>query len=387
MKTLLIIGAGQFQVPIIKRARQLGYKTIVTDYDCNAKGFEYADIALTISTLDKEKTLEVIKDYKVDGVLTTSDLPVRTVAYVCEKLNLASIPYKAAIICTNKFLLRECMRENNIATPRYCLVDKNEQKFICDKLEQFKFPLIIKPVDSSASRGVIKLENKQSIKGAYNESVIYSKSGQVIIEEFIDGNEYSVEALTQNGETCIVAITEKTTSGYPYFVEERHIVPANLKEKEEEQIKEIVKKCINAIGLDNSASHSELKLTPNGPVIIEIGARLGGDYITSDLVPLATGINMIDYAIRLSLGVNINIDSRCNKFSGIQFIVPYNYESIYNNYEILKNDKNIIRCEMDKYDTNNDFKNSLDRLGYYISQGKSREELECTLNKYLYNKK
>lgn len=382
MKTILIIGAGQFQVPVIKRAKKLGCKVIATDYDINAPGFKFADIALNISTLDKEKTLEAAQEYKVDGVLTTSDFPVRTVAYICEILNLIGPSYKTALICTNKYILRECLKEKNISTIRYSLIDKNNFKNIYAILKSFEFPIVLKPVDSSASRGVIKVDNIESVEKAYNESIIYSKTEKVIAEEFIEGNEYSVESITENGQTRIVAITQKITSGCPYFVEERHIIPANLNKIQEEEIKEYVRKCIKVIGLDNSASHLELKLTKNGPIIIEIGARLGGDYITSDLVPLATGIDMLKNAINLSLGLELETNYKYNKFSGIQFITPYIYKYSFNRYKVLSLDKNIVKYEMTSNISDGEFKNSLDRLGYYIVQAERRSELEDVLDRY-----
>ncbi|BDR72880.1 hypothetical protein K144316041_15880 [Clostridium tetani] len=381
MKTILILGAGQFQVPLIKKAKELGYKTIVTDYDSKAEGFKFADIALHISTLDKEKTLQVAKRYNIDGILTTSDFPVRTVAYVCEKMNLIGLSSRAAEISTDKFLLRECMKKNNIPCPRYLLV--NDKKDICNKkLEGFEFPLIIKPVDSSASRGVCKVYNLQELKLAYEESYHYSKSGKVILEEFLDGPEYSVETLTQNGTNNIVAITEKHTSGYPHSVEDRHIVPAYLNKEQEYKIKDMVNKIINAIRIDNSSSHAEIKLTEKGPVLIEIGSRLGGDYITSDLVPLSTGIDMLENIINISIGKELKLSNEEIKYSGIQFITYENYEKVKSNEINIKKDSSIMKFYFD-HNKKNELKSSLDRSGFYIARSNNKDELINTLDKYV----
>ncbi|SQB35745.1 ATP-grasp domain-containing protein [Clostridium cochlearium] len=381
MKTILILGAGQFQVPVIKKAKELGYKTIVTDYDSKAQGFKFADIALHISTLDKEKTLQVAKIYNIDGILTTSDFPVRTVAYVCKKMNLMGLSTRAAEISTDKFLLRECMKKNSIPCPKYLLV--NDKKDIySEKLKGFEFPLIIKPVDSSASRGVCKVHNLQELKLAYEEAYYYSKSGKVILEEFLDGLEYSVETLTQNGTNNIVAITEKHTSGYPHFVEDRHIVPAYLNKEQEYKIKDMINKVINAIGIDNSSSHAEIKLTKKGPILIEIGARLGGDYITSDLVPLSTGIDMLENIINISVGKKVKLSNEEIKYSGIQFITYENYEKIKSNEKNIGKDNSIIKFYFD-HNKNNQLKSSLDRSGFYIACSDNKEELINILNKYI----
>lgn len=380
MKNIMIIGAGEFQVPLIKQCKKDGYKVIVTDINSNAKGFKYADIPLNIDTLDKKSSLQAAIKYNIDAILTTSDYPVRTVAYICEKMNLYGLTVKAAEICTNKFLLREQMRTNGIRTPKYwsaCNYEKAK-----NILNRVKFPIIVKPVDSSASRGVSKVNNKTEFKMAFEEAFGYSKSGLVLVEEFIGGNEYSVETLTQYDKTYVIAITEKTTTGSPYFIEERHVVPADLNEEQNEKISNLILKTIKVIGINNSSSHIELKYTDKGPVIIEVAARLGGDYITSDLVPLATGVNMLENIIKISLGEDIDYDSYFHKYAGIQFITPINYNSIINYREELSNVKNVLKMNLLNKEDNMCFKSSFDRLGYYICVGDSREEVISILDIY-----
>lgn len=381
MKKIMIIGAGEFQVPLIKECKSNNYYTIVTDLNPEAEGFKFSDIALNIDTLDKELTLKKAREYNVDAIITTSDYPVRVVAYVCEKLALKGLSVRASEICTNKFLLRECLKEHNVENPSYWIV--NEKREIEGVMDKLKFPVVLKPVDSSASRGVIKINEINDLFCAYDQAMNFSKSGKVIIEEFIEGPEYSVECITQNGKTYCIAITEKTTAGEPYFVEERHVIPANLTETQEELIIGHVISVIEAIGLDNSASHTEIKLTSKGPRIIEIGARLGGDYITSDLVPLSTGVNMLDNIIRLALSQPLKIQKKLKLFSGIQFITSYNYENILKNDDKIKNDDKVVKFFINVEKENNKLTNSLDRFGYYICVTEDREELYKSLNKTL----
>lgn len=381
MKKIMIIGAGEFQIPLIKECKKQGFFVIATDGNPKAEGFDFSDIALNIDTLDMETTLLKAREYGIDGITTTSDYPVRTVAHVCEKLHLPGLNLAAAEISTNKFLLRECLMKNNIDSPVYYIVHNEiELNNLIGKLE---FPLVVKPVDSSASRGVQQVNNSEELTKAYEEALIYSKSGNVIIEEFLEGPEFSVESLTQNGKTNIIAITEKTTGGFPYFVEQRHVIPATLIESDENQIKEIVNKVINILGINNSACHTEIKLTKKGVRIIEVGARLGGDYITSDLVPLSTGINMLENIIKISLGIDIDIDKKLNNYAGIQFITPDNYDVVLNNIKILKDDSSLVRFKIDDFNKCNKFNNSTDRLGYYISVSEKRAHLDKTLDRYI----
>lgn len=378
-KSIMILGAGEAQIPVIIESKKLNLFTIVVDIDESAPGFQFADINLLISTIDEIKIYNAAKKYKIDGIITTSDYPVRSVAYICEKLNLIGLNVRASKISTNKYLLRKCLHDNKILTPNFLKISNVEElkRVNC----RYNYPLIIKPVDSSASRGVKKIRDPAELKAAYYESVKYSKCGDVIIEEFLTGTEYSIEVLCFRGEIHIIAITEKTTLGFEnsFFVEDRHIIPANVDAEDKKQIEFTIFKVIKTIGLDNCAVHAEIILTIRGPIIVEVGARLGGDYITSDLVPLSTGINMHEKAINICLNNNIQIETSKHKFSGIQFVNSQNYYSVKKHLEKIKTKNGFIRSELKDY-KNINLKNSMDRLGYYICVGKNRETLEHLLD-------
>ncbi len=373
-KRLLILGASETQLPIILRAKELGYFTIVADYNANAPAFEYADKKLIISTIDTPSLLKVARDYMIDGVLTTSDYPVRSVAHICKSLGLSGPSVNAATLCTDKFLLREHLSQNNFLVPRYKIIKSRESLFEIDY-----FPCVIKPVDSSGSRGVQRVNNIDELINAYEISLVHSKSATVIVEEFISGEEFSVETLTQKGNTTIVAITGKTVQGEKesYFVESRHVIPAEIPPDKIELISGTVLKVIKTLNLGNSPTHTELKINYKGVYIIEIGARLGGDYITSDLVPLATGVDMLENAINLALNIKIETLITLNKYSGIQFITSENHKQIV---DFLKIDNPIIKSYKIEQYKDLKLKNSFDRLGHFIVQANSREQLNRTLN-------
>lgn len=375
MKKLLILGAGQMQVPTIALAKQLGHYTIVADYDPHAPGFEYADVKSTISTIDKDSVLQLAQIEHVDGILTTSDYPVRVVAYVSEKLGLPAMTQRVAEVCTNKYEQRKLFLENGINTPFFTKCDVNTDLSSLDD-----FPYIVKPVDSSASRGVVEVRNPEQLKKAVTGACELSRSGNAIVESFIYGKEFSVETLTQNGGTHIIQITEKLTRGEDkgYFVEDTHIEPARISETDAEAIRKEVLRAAKAVGVDNCPTHTEIKLWDGKPYIIEMACRLGGDYITSDLVPLSTGINMMDNLIRLSLGETIDFVPKYHKWSCVQFL---NEENYFRCKEFIEQNKELIcRSEVGEY-KNDVIKSSLDRLGYIIFQSETREELEKTLSR------
>lgn len=373
MRKLLILGAGEMQVPIILKAKERGIYTIVADMNPEAPGMRYANKAITISTLDSSSLLQYALEEKIDGVLTTSDAPVTVVAYIAEKLGLPAMSSKVALICTNKYQQRKYFSQHGISTP-FFVVCKNERELFGLN----DFPYIVKPVDSSASRGVTKVDNFQDLLSAFKFALLFSRSGQVIIESFIGGREFSVETYTQAGKTNIIAVTEKFVIGenVGFFVEDAHLEPARISSKEYDLISTEVLKVIEKIGLDNSPSHTEVKLNSNGVFVIEIACRLGGDYITSDLVPLSTGISMLDNMINVALGDPINFSPSFHKCSAVQFLNTDNYERCI---QFINSENSAIRRWEVKPYSSKLIKSSLDRLGYIILQTEQMDKLELIL--------
>lgn len=376
MKKIVILGAGEIQIPIIKKVRELGYYSIALDYDRTAIGLQYADKYYIVSSADIDKVLEVAKKENAAALLTTSDYPVNVVATVSEMMGLISMSKEVANICTNKFLQREIFSAHGINSPKFYLVSDNNIS-----IETYSdFPYIVKPIDSSASRGVRRVNDSNELLNAIGEAQKYSRSGQVLIEQFIGGKEFSVEALTQNNETTIVSITEKLVIGedYGYFVEDTHIEPARVTEDEWKLIENEVLKALEVVRVNNCPSHTEVKFWNGKPYIIEMACRLGGDYITSDLVPLSTGIDMLANLVKLSIGEPIDRERVLNKVACIQFLNNQNYKEC--SMFIESNDPHIVKYEVKPY-RNKRIENSLDRLGHIIIQCEDYYELEAILNK------
>lgn len=374
MKKILILGAGEMQIPVIQKVNEMGYESIALDYDENAAGFKFARKKYVVSSTDAEQVLVVAKKEKVNALLTTSDYPVNVVAKVSKILGLPSMSPEVANICTNKYLQRKLFSDNGINAPKFYLVSEDI------KPEDYKdFPYIVKPVDSSASRGVKKVNTTEELIEAIEEAKDYSHTGQVLIEQYIGGTEFSVETLTQNNETMVVTITEKLVIGeeYGYFVEDTHIEPARINETEWKLIENEVVKALNLIKANNCPSHTEVKIWNGKAYIIEMACRLGGDYITSDLVPLSTGVDMLASLVNLSLGIPINRERTIKKVSCVQFLKPTNYDRCK---EFVKSgEQHIIRSEVKEFSTQR-IENSLDRLGYIILQTEDYDSLENILS-------
>jgi carbamoyl-phosphate synthase large subunit len=369
----MILGGSETQIPFINIAKNKGYKTIVTDMNKDAYALKFADISLNINALDKELVLKYAKEYKIAGILTKTESLLRTVSYVSSKLNLIGLSNLAAEASHNKLLLRRCMEERGIQVPKYSVV-KSISEIDCIN-NKINYPIVIKPVDSGGSRGVVKIHNEIEFRKSFYDTMKYSDVGEIIIEEFVDGKEYSIETVTQNGKTNIVCITEKTTSGYPYFVETRHMVPANLDDITYDSIKNIVIQTLEAISVNNSIAHTEVKVTDKGPIVIETGARFGGDYICTDLITLATGISMYENLINIIISEPITVKNTLGSYSGIQFVTSFNWKNAIKKHSEIIKDDNYVKHEYYNRENNNKLTNSADRLGYYIFKSDSRKSL------------
>ncbi len=301
MESILIFGGGLNQLTLIESAKQLGYKTIVIDPIENAPAKEIADVFVVVPPKDYEKTKEVALKYNVKGIVTCQmENPLLLMAKLADELKFIFPSPSAILKARNKFLMKQSFINNNVPCAKGLLI-KNTDEITEDLCKQIGFPLIIKPLDSFSSRGVYKINSFLEINNYLNDTKQFSSTGEILIEEFMGGPEVSVETVTQNGLTTVIQITDKVITPYPTAVEMIQIQPTELNENIQKSIKVIVVKAIKALGLDNCAGHSELKITKDGIKMIELGARLGGDYITSHLVPLSTGVNIEAALIQIAM--------------------------------------------------------------------------------------
>jgi len=370
MKRLLIIGASVLQLPAILKAREQGLYVGVIDMNPDAAGVKFADKFYKVSTIDIPGVIAAAVDFVPDGVMTlATDMPMRSVAAVAEYFGLPGISPSVALNATDKVAMIECFKNNNVPAPWFYAIS-SRSGFI-DLLKHVAPPFVLKPNDSSGSRGVVLVtDNKMAIE-AYEYSSSASRSGMVLVEEYLSGPEVSVEMLTIDGQSYVIAITDKLTTGAPHFVEMGHSQPSMLPESTLEKIKDVAIKAVKAIKIDNSPAHVELIVTSNGPKLVELGARLGGDCITSHLVPLSTGIDMIQASIQLALGLKPDITHRLDKGSAIRYLRSdegaFDHVEGINEVNKLNGVKHIeiVKQVGDKIST---VHGSGDRIGYVICQ-------------------
>lgn len=324
MKKILILGASIWQLPAIKTAKKLGLEVIVADMNPDAIGFkEEGVICEVVSTIDTEKVLAVAKKHQINGILTVaSDMPMRTVATVCEEMGLVGISKETAFNATNKGAMRKSLAAGGVPIPEF--VEVGTKEAYMKAIETISSPkIIVKPVDNAGSRGVSLLENRcnmEEIHKAYDYAKENSRNGNVMVEEYMEGPEVSVETLSVDGVCHVIQITDKLTTGAPHFVEMGHNEPSMLPAEIKKQIEEITKAANKAIGIEFGPSHTEVKITPSGLKIVELGARLGGDFITTNLVPLSTGVDMVECCIKIALGEKPDLEKKFNKGSAIRYM-------------------------------------------------------------------
>ena len=378
MKKLAIIGASYLQEPLIQKAKSMGIETHVFAWAANDVGEKSADYFYPISIIEKEQITQKCREIGIDGICTiASDLAVITVNYVANQLHLNANSMECTRLSTNKHLMREAFEKNGDPSPRSILVeDVTDLSGIT-----LQYPVIVKPLDRSGSRGITKLESAEELREAIENAKEQGFEKKALVEEFASGQEYSVEFISWKGKHHFLAVTEKFTTGAPHFIETGHVEPARLSDEMCEQVKRVVSHALDSLQITMGASHSEIKIDQDGNIrLIEIGGRMGGDYIGSHLVEWSTGVDFLENVICVALGQDINIVSNHKPYAAaIRFVFGKD------DLETL----NIIQREHPEYlkvvDVSDDIEgnvaDSSDRHGMYLMVAENREAFEQYLPK------
>ena len=305
-KRLLVLAAGILQVPVIKRAREMGVYVIAADGDPNACGLKYADKPIVANITSEEDMLRVAREEKIDGVIhPCSEVSMNVMGRINDELHLSGISKEQAVRATNKHLMREAFEAYGAPSPKSrCFTDLEVAwgAFCTD----FTGACILKPSRNSGSRGIAKISSNikmDEFARLFEISKNESRDRQVMLEQFIEGPEFSIEIIVWNGKVNVLTITDKKTTEAPHFVELGHNQPSCFSSKTVEKIKAAAVAGVKALGVNNCACHAEVKVQDGDPYIMEIGARMGGDFISTVLTPLSTGVDMIAAAVNCALGI------------------------------------------------------------------------------------
>ncbi len=379
MQSIFILGASRLQIPAIEKAKEKGLFVYALDYDPHAVGIPFADRFLEISTIDREAVYRAALEYRPDFIITsTSDMPVRTVSWVCEKLGKKTdISYEGAICATDKVAMRKRMEACGVPIPEFHEI-RNLEEFL-QTAEKMPRRFVLKPADNAASRGVILIDKDEApdLEEKYRYCTQYSRSGEALVEEFMEGPEVSVESYSVDGEPHIITITDKMVTELPFFVELGHTEPSRLAPEVQEDIRRVAAAAIRAIGMRDGPTHTEIKVTPTGAKLVEIAARLGGDFITSRLVPLSTGVDLIGCSFATLLGEDVDTRKKRDQGAAIRFI--QGKKGILGGVEGVETARSMpgvreVELYMHPGDAIRSPENSSDRIGHVIAVGKDAEE-------------
>lgn len=384
MKKIMILGAGIYQVPLIKAAKKMGLYTIVSSIKGNYPGFEWADKVYYEDTTDYEKIVKIAGEEKIDGILTAgTDVAVITVGKVCDKLKLTGISGKAAEIASNKMLMKEAYEKYGVRTARFRKVSLDLQK-VKECVSDLRYPLMFKAVDTSGSRGIIKVNSAVDIQGAYDSVKQVTKKDYFIIEEFLDGIEFGAQAFVHNNKIEFILphgdYIFKGDAGVPVG----HFAPYEISADICEDTKKQLQLAVKAMGLNNCAINADFILVDNKCYVLEIGGRSGATCL-AELTSIYYDFDYYEKMILVALGEEVSFYSEKAIPNASKLLISNRsgvIKSICNSN--IGND-NIVDIQFDYQvgDTVRKFQVGPDRVGHVITKGKTLNEAVEILDKVI----
>lgn len=384
MKKVLMLGGAMQQIPIIKMAKDMGLYVVTCDYTPENPGHQYADEYHNVSTTDLEGVLALAREVKPDGIIAyASDPAAPTAAYVAEKLGLPGNPYESVKLCTEKDLFRTFLKKHGFNCPQAQGYRTYEEAYA--DIDRFKFPVMVKPVDSSGSKGVVKIFSKDELKAAVEEALSYSRGKRFIVEEFIvkKGYQVSGDGFSYNGKLVFTSYGNELYSGAGgtrEYVALGEFWPSLLTAAQKAKVDDELQRLITALGMRTCAYNIEVIVDENDtPYVLELGPRNGGSYIPQ-LIQYATGVDLVKYTILGALGEdcgdlkmaetkaivsNYMIMSHVGgTFRGIAFDPAFERENLLE-----------IHCTAKSGDAVRAYRNTTDSMGTIIFKANTVEEM------------
>ncbi|MBR4824323.1 MAG: ATP-grasp domain-containing protein [Spirochaetaceae bacterium] len=315
---LLMLGAGFMQKPAIESAKNLGWRVTVVDGNPKAVCASLADAFEPIDLKDTKALIEFAKKLKetenLDCVFTAGTDFSASVAAIAEACGFKSHSLEAALNATDKSRMRSCFASYGAPSPKFIEADSVMAQRISDcalksgkwpfdeKTFPEKYPLVVKPVDNMGARGCITVFSLRELAEAVQTAVPLSRTGRAIIEEYMDGPEFSIDSLVFEDKLIITGFADRHIYYPPYFIEMGHTMPTEFSEEDRNAVIKAFAKGVKALGLSCGAAKGDMKLTSNGAMIGEIAARLSGGYMSGWTFPYASGLNLTEQALFLASG-------------------------------------------------------------------------------------
>ena len=391
MKKILVLGAGSCQMNLIKRIKEMGHYVIASGYNINAPGKKIANECALADTFSYEENLEIAKKYNIDAIVTSgTDQPVLTVSKVAKKLDLISyLDELTAFNVTNKKIMKKIFVEKNIKAVNYKIIKKD---FKIEDLSDLKEPIVIKPLDSQGQRGIFKLKNKKEIKNYINKTLKYSRTEEVLIEEFYENKELTVTGWVDNGNVTILTVTDRVTfeSELNIGICKSHEYPSIHLKKYRHEIFDITKKICDAFKIKEGPIYFQYLVGDDGILVNEIACRIGGAY--EDIsIPYITEVDILKMLVEGSLNKNYNKETLRNyKYDDTKmclstqlfFCKKGKISYVTEKEELLKKDYILdVGYNYKVGDTVIEKENASQRAGYVIIKGQNEEEIKDNIEK------
>ena len=381
MKKLMVLAAGLLQIPVIKKAKEKGYYVIAVDDDPNAPGMALADKAIVPGGLmNEEKMVAIAKEEQISGVIhPCSEVAMNVMGRINDEIGLNGVSKETAIRATNKHLMREAFERYGAPSPKSKCFSDIEVAW-GSYCTEFPDNAILKPSRNSGSRGIAKISrgiDEAEFAKLFERAKSESRDKSVMLEQFVEGPEFSVEIIVWDKKVNVLQVTDKKTTDAPYFVELGHNQPSLFPDYIVDAVKRAAIKGVRALDVNNCACHAEVKVQDGQAYIMEIGARLGGDFISTELTHLSTGIDMVAAAIDVALGIEPNLEPiEEPQGVAIRYFTPKPGKVVsIGNTEALKR-PNIYDAEIyvKPGDEVHEVKSSLDRSGHVIVTASTPQE-------------
>lgn len=386
MKKLMILGAGIYQVPLIKTAKRLGIYTIVVSIPGNYPGFALADKIYYENTTDYEKILEIAKEEKIDGIVTAgTDVAVITIGKVCDELNLSGLSFEAAKIAANKLLMKTKYEEYGVRTAKFREIPFADPDLV-NRTSALSFPLIFKSVDSSGSRGIMRVDSVEEFDAAFENVKANTRSDYFIVEEFIEGEEFGAQAFVYNGEVVFILPHGDYVFHGDTGVPIGHFAPYDLDEAVVEDTKKQLTAAIQAMGLNNCAINADFIMKDNQTYVLEIGGRSGATCL-AELTSIYYGFDYYEKIILTALGEDVSFESTLAVPNASMLLMSDKDGVIVEQKNHNEEDPSIVEIQFDYKagDAVHKFHVGPHRIGHVITKGETLDEAVKTLHTVLDN--
>lgn len=381
MKKIMILGAGIYQVPLIKTAKRMGLYTIVVSIPGNYPGFAMADKVYYENTVDDEKILEIAREEQIDGIVTTgTDVCVITIGKVCDALGLSGLSYEAAQIAVDKMLMKSRYEEYGVRTARFRKVFFSDTDILAS-IEGLNFPLIFKSVDSSGSRGIIRVDSYEEFDSAIAYVKENTRKDYFLIEEFIEGEEFGAQAFVYNGKVEFILPHGDYVFHGDTGVPIGHFAPYNLDEQIIEDAKKQLTGAVKAMGLDNCAINADFILKGNLTYVLELGGRCGATCL-AELVAIYYGFDYYEKILKTALGEDPAFVFRHTPMPNASHLLMSDKDGVIES-QIDRNEPNDniyeVQFDYNPGDPVHKFHVGPHRIGHIITKGATLEEAQNLL--------